>query len=204
MLARTLRTCAGIVGMLLLTRGPVYATVISGTITDWPESGPLISIGDGTNHVTLWWSINTFDKGWFYGRAVTGKDSEVAFAAGVTDINQITDASLFSFTNLYVGPLCDANCDPEGVGDFVTWRNLTSGHFGVLRIDDILTPSGQGLPKPTLDGTWWFQTDGSGSFSPSAIPEPASVGLVATGLVLAATRAYRRRKCWRGRSNPTQ
>lgn len=86
-------------------------TVISGTITDWAESGPVIAIGDDANHVSLWWSINTLDRGWFYGSAFTG-DSDVALASGVTEVTQISDACVYNFTSGAIGPFCDADCDP--------------------------------------------------------------------------------------------
>jgi hypothetical protein len=47
------------------------ATIITGTISDWVESSDPLTIGDGTNHVTILWSVNTFDKGWFYGSGRT-------------------------------------------------------------------------------------------------------------------------------------
>lgn len=169
---------------------PARATVITGTIIDWPESGDPIEIGDGTHHVSLWWSINTYDRGWFYGSSYDPFDSDVALATGVTDITQITDASVFAFTSTYVGPLCDADCDPDGVGEFVVWRHVTTGHYGVLRIDDIRTP-GSDIFASVLDGTWWFQSDGSGDFSGSAVPEPATSMLL---LVATATLLARRRR----------
>lgn len=143
----------------LLSLGPLvaYADLVTGTIEDWVESGPLQVIGDGNNSVTLWWSSNTFDRGFFYGSAFTG-DSDVAFATGVSDISEISDASVFAFTNGAIGPNCDADCSGTGVGDFIVWRNINTGHYGVLRVDDIVGNLGP------LNGTWWFQTDGTGNF----------------------------------------
>jgi hypothetical protein len=152
----------------------VQATVISGTITNWEGDGPAETIGDGVHRVTLYWSINTYDKGWFY-RGYDLYDSalsKVAFATGVTDISQISDASIFSFFDTQgIGPYCDADSDPDGTGDFIVWKNMTTGHYGVLRIDDIAVIDIH-VPLATLDGTWWFQTDGTGDFS--SVPEPSS------------------------------
>ena len=136
----------------------------------------------------FWWSLNTDDRGFFYGSSATSEpsDSEVAVATGVTDISQITDASIFSYTSLSVGPLCDPDCNPGGIGAFVVWRNMISGHYGVLRIDDIFVEDID-TPIADLDGTWWFQTDGTGSFNP--IPEPTSGLLFVVGLAA----LYRRR-----------
>lgn len=153
------------------------ADVISGTISDWPESGPLQVIGDGSNSVTLWWSICCSDQGYFYGSVFTG-DSDVAVATGVSDISQIVDASIYAFVNSNTGPaVCDADCNAGGIGTFIVWQNIFSGYYGVLRVDDIV---GTGLDA-TLDATWWFQTDGSGNFVTS-VPEPGILALLGLGL----------------------
>jgi hypothetical protein len=155
-----------------------HTAIIGGTITDWKESGPVQTIGDNVNNVSLWWSINTFDRGWFYGSSFQPADSDVAFAEGVTDVSQISDASIFTFTDGSVGPFCDAECDPDQVGDFLVWKNINTGHFGVLRIDDIQGNS----QEATLSGTWWFQTDGTGDFTSNSVPEPLTILGSATAL----------------------
>lgn len=134
-------------------------------------------IGDDNNHVTMWWSYNTPGKGWFYGRWHTG-DSDVAYAEGITDITQITDASIFTFNKQSVGPLCDAQADRDGPGDFVIWRNVDTSYYGALRIDDINSRG--------LTGTWWFQTDGTANF----VPEPATILLLGLGGLLARKRSH--------------
>jgi hypothetical protein len=157
------------------------AAVISGNITDWDESGSLMNIGDGGNSVNMWWSITTFDKGWFYGSSSTG-DSDVAFASGVTTISDISDASVFTYNNDYTGPHCDADCATNGVGDFLVWKNTGTGHYGVLRIDDIIVQD-INVPLATLYGTWWFQTDGTGDFSSAVVPIPPALWLFCSGLL---------------------
>lgn len=156
----------GLVLVALLSFGSLAAhgELVTGTIEDWQESGPFQVIGDGSNSVTLWWSANTFDRGFFYGSLFTG-DSDVAYATGVSDISEIDDASVFAFTNNSIGPNCDADCSGTGVGEFIVWRNINTGHYGVLRIDDIVGNLGP------LSGTWWFQTDGTGNFAPVTDPE---------------------------------
>ena len=163
---------------LILATVSAQAAVISGTITDWAEFSSTLTIGDGTNSVQTIWSQNTWDKGYFYGYG-SGivQTSEVAYANGITDIAQITDASVFSFEAGSVGPLCDADCDPSGVGDFVVMRDINTGYYGVLRIDDIAGF----FPDGTLDGTWWFQTDGTGNFS--VVPIPAAAWLFGSALI---------------------
>ena len=155
------------------------ADVITGTITGWPESGPLEIIGDGTNSVSVFWSINTNDRGFFYGSGFTG-DSDVAVAFGVNDIFDIVDASTLIYTSGFVGPVCDADCAANGVGDFLVWNNINTGFYGVLRIDDII---GSGLDA-TLNATWWFQDDGTGDFSARmSVAEPGTFALFGLGLV---------------------
>jgi hypothetical protein len=176
-------SCAFI--LIFLQSSSAYAAVISGAITDWVESGPVQTIGDGINHVTLGWSYATPDRGYFYGSSWTG-DSDVAYAAGVTDITQITDASLYSFTNASIGPYCDADCDPDGVGEFIVWRNISSGYYGVLRLDDMYPDPVDPIYYNTLlSGTWWFQTDGTADFSSSIppIPIPPALWLFGSGLL---------------------
>lgn len=160
----------------------VHATVISGKITNWEDNGPQLQIGDGINYVNINWSYNFYHRGWFYrgSDAVRNVEiiSEVAFASGVTDISQIKDASIFNFGTQTIGPYFDAVGDPDRTGDFIVWKNMYTGYYGVLRIDDI-TYTGPQSPIANLDGTWWFQTNGTGDFS--VVPEPSSFLLFLCG-----------------------
>lgn len=169
---------------------PGRATVTTGRVVDVPE-GYSIVIGSPNPPlgVALWWSIAGFDDGWLY---VDG-GHENAFATGVTDITQISDASIFDFTlDAVIGPLCDADCDPDGVGDFIVVRGAegqaNEGFYGVLRIDDVHDVDIH-LPYAELDGTWWFQTDRTGDFSDAVVPEPGTALLVLAGV--AALLRYR-------------
>ena len=170
--------------LLLALPFSANADVITGTISDWPESGPNETFGDGMNSVTMFWSINTFDLGFFYGSGFTD-DSDVAIALGITDVTQIVDASLLTYTSSFVGPVCDADCDPLGVGTFLVYNNINTGHYGVFRVDDIVVPDGDFF-SATVNGTWWFQTDGTGDFSSFSVPEPGVLPLLAAGLFLGA------------------
>ncbi len=78
---------------------------------------------------------------------------------------------------------------PNGVGDFIVARNISTGHYGVLRIDDIQDQSwNDGFVdhwQGTLNGSWWFQTDGTGDFSSvSSVPEPSTYMLFGVGLLV--------------------
>jgi hypothetical protein len=199
------RTFLAVMG-LLLAMSSAQATVISGTVTsgffNGGAGGPIsdsIKLGDGVHSVTSFWGAGSSHTGFFYGTYVPDFGdgpvfaytySDVAFAVGVTDISQITDASIFSFADRALG-LCDAVCDPDGVGDFVVARSVSSGYYAVLRIDkiDFITETYTYSSWGELHGTWWFQTDGTGNFA-SAVPEPSSYLVFGIGmLVLLGYRA---------------
>jgi len=165
------------------------ATVITGNKNNWGfyEDAPFLPslyVGDGTNHVTFSWSLGVAPTGFFYGSSFHDDflyESDVAFATGVTNVSQIADASIFSFT--------DGSIGPNGVGDFIVARNISTGHYGVLRIDDIQDQSwNDGFfdhREGTLNGSWWFQTDGTGDFSSvSSVPEPSTYMLFGIGLLV--------------------
>lgn len=141
-------------------------SILKSDLFYWNETISL-DIGDGVNKVSFVW----FLPGEFWGSAATGlTSSSVAIATGVKDISEIDDASIFQFTQDVAGPVCDAQCDPDGVGDFVIARNDKTGHYGVLQVKKIYDREYEdedgGIEiMHELDGTWWFQTDGTGDFS---------------------------------------
>jgi len=139
--------------------GRAGADVITGSVQDWLESGPDLIVGDGIHHVTMWWSGQSNDHGFFYGSNFTG-DSDVAIATGVTDVSQIVNAGAYFFQSRSVGPVFDADADPLAYGQFVIYRHDVTHHYAVLHVQDIHGPVFGWL----LDATWWFQTDGSGNF----------------------------------------
>lgn len=167
--------------------------VISGVIDEWPESEADLFLGDGVNSVRISWSLQYYNTGFFYGRGDFRGSSEVVVLPDITDVSEITDASAFTYVSYPpsgVGPLCDAECDPDGVGDFVAFHSLDNGHFLVLRIDDIRVDDlAQSIAF--LDGTWWFQTDGTGDF---VVPEAPRAALLAVALGALALRSLAGRK----------
>ncbi len=86
------------------------------------------------------------------------------------------------------------------MGDFVVWRSLDSGHFLVLRIDHIRVDDlAQSIAF--LDGTWWFQTDGTGNFVVPEAPRAALLAIACSALALRSLAERRRRGP--GRSGPS-
>lgn len=188
------RTFLAVMG-LLLAMSSVQATVISGTTTSIyydngggsPFSQP-IKFGDGVHSVTSFWTTRSLPganvSGNFYPEMADPVTySVVAFAVGVKDISQITDASIFSFSDRAFG-LCDAVCDSDGIGDFVVVRSILDGYYGVFRIDKIdYLDYGVSLEIAHLHATWWFQTDGTGNFV-SLVPEPSSYLMFGIGILI--------------------
>lgn len=203
----------------------VHAEVITGSVSNWAgwDSGrsptdSLLVFGDGTHHVSAAWTFATYDQdwdpesprfsAWFYAMhssLVAPQDSvEVAWAPGVTEIAEITDASIFAFTSTdyflaHEHKFADAQSNDglpgsshgDGVGDFIVLRNASSGHYGVLRVDAVhsLAFEDDGRVYAHMDATWWFQTDGTGDFS--TVPTP---GTLLIGLFAAAPMIGRRRR----------
>jgi hypothetical protein len=84
-------------GLVLFSPGSAGAQLLTGSIVNYPDSEPfnIFSFGDGTHSVHLSWSVNIPSRsGFFYRNYYT----EVALAAGVSSINQITNAAAFTFT----------------------------------------------------------------------------------------------------------
>lgn len=162
----------------LLIISSVEAKVINGTINNVTHSGTIIKFGspDGESYPIngLWWSGNIqFHDG----------DGLVAFAEGVTNITQITDASIFEFMDIS-GEFAKYG-HQFGIGEFAVFKNH-SNQYGVLRIDDIhfMDPGNPEIPfNKAFNGTWWFQTDGTGNFA-SAVPEPKILQLFGVGILV--------------------
>ena len=133
------------------------STVFSGTIVGWPESGFLFQFDDYVNvvsYIQAWWSINGLnpDRGWFYGH---NSSTEVAFIVGITDVCEITDASIYTYDSYSVGPVYE--------GDFVLFHNIYTDYYAAFRVDDIY---GTQASNSYLDVTWYFQQNGTPNFGP--------------------------------------
>jgi len=200
-----------------------HGEVISGEVTNWAgwdsgraPSDSLLTFGDGVDHVSAAWTFATYNQdwdpeaprfsAWFYAldSAFTAPFNgvDVAWAEGVTDVAQITDASSFDFLSSFdftghAHRFADAQSNDgtpgsthgAGVGDFVVLRNTLSGHYGVLRVNLIHSLVDDGRLFAHMDATWWFQTDRTGDFS--SVPAPGAVLLGAFGAGVALVRRRR-------------
>lgn len=155
--------------------------LLTGTITNWSDETRL-TFGDGLHDATALWHVNTWNYGWFQGAYDTWTEySEIAVPTGITDISQVTDASLYTYftapTQFQIG-----DADATGVIPFLLFHVVPDDYYGALRIDDIVITS-MTVPAGYVNATWYFLDDGSADFSSAPVPEPATMLLLASGLV---------------------
>ena len=151
------------------------AEVVSGSVDQWLESSSVLALDDHltvTSGIQASWSVAGSNSGWFYG---FNDLTSVAVVAGET-IDSV-NAATYSYQQWYDGPVYE--------GDLVLFNNASTGYYAALYIDDIYGSLGEfgGAYATYLDGTWYFQSDGTGVFSTSAVPIPGTFLLFGTGLV---------------------
>jgi T5SS/PEP-CTERM-associated repeat protein len=168
-------------------------TVVTGAIVNLADSATY-TVTDGSRSAQFDWSLaGPGISGYVYATANT----RIALAAGVTNVAQITNAAAFTFLDSgYLGPVTDAGAN-GGIGQFILLQHKTTGHYAVVRMDDVLA-------NGNLNASWWFlSTAGAVNFGcvpapPPPGPQPAA-GFAAqpgagTNLVVsfaaAAGRAY--------------
>ena len=141
------------------------AKVISGPIKNWCESESVLSFGatKENRQVQAWWSIDeeTGNTAYFYGVGREGNpEVELAIASGVTDISVIKNASTFSYT---AGALASIKA-----GTLLLYHNMKTNHYAAIKVDKIKEAEpNTNCPYASVvvNGTWYFQDDGTANFS---------------------------------------
>ncbi len=152
------RTLIFVIG--LWTAVSARAIVISGPIVNLANSTST-NLTDGTHSAEFFWSVYIADSSAY---VCSSDNTDVALATGVNNIKQITNANDYTFVTgdfNYLTDVEDAAAN-GGIGQFVLLRSH-SGYYAVVRIDDVMV-------GPTLNATWWFQTNGTADFSSYVAP----------------------------------
>ena len=156
--ALLLQTLIFLIG--LFAAPPARAIVISGSIVNLANSTST-NLTDGVHSAEFFWSVYiTNSSAYVY----SSDNTDVALATGVSNVKQITNANDYTFVTgdfNYLTDVEDANAN-GGIGQFVLLRSH-SGGYAVVRIDDVMA-------GPTLNATWWFQTNGTADFSSYVAP----------------------------------
>lgn len=152
-------------------------TITNGQIVNHADSSTY-NITDGTNTVQFnWSSASPGHSGYFYATYTT----DIALATSITNIDQVTNASTFSFkTNPfdYLGPVNDG--DTTGIGQFTVLRNRSSQNYAVVRWDDVHNDG-------SISATWWFQSKPGVTNFNCGTPPVISVPVAVTNLVAHAS-----------------
>ena len=169
----------------LVSPSTVHSTVLTGPLQDVPESIGTFSWGDGLHNLFQQWSVMAADyAGWVYGTSYTyTSNADVYVASDMTDPTTVADASSFTYTDTY---------QYMEEGDTVFFRGA-NGYYGAWSVADIYPSASDAYwppPRAYLNGTWYFQSDGSGNFS--SVPEPTALFLVTSCLLFLFTR---QKKC---------
>jgi len=157
--------------LFLVTQWPLttYATVYSGPMVAVPESVGTFTWGDGTNSLSQEWSVNNVNSsGYVYGSPNLG-----VYNKGHVSATAVPNADTFPYVT---SPILFTE------GDTVFFHGA-NGYYGAWHVDDVYPTGRTTLPYANLNGTWYFQSDGSGNFTP--VPEPSSFIFLAGALGLA-------------------
>jgi hypothetical protein len=150
-------------------RAALYVTPINA----WPESGPIFTWGDGTHQLNQTWSVNVFtSSGFIYGSSY-GFNVDV-YDAGVINLASVVNASTFAYSTGVVH---------FTEGDTLFFRGI-GGFYGAWVTTDVF-PTGNPIGHPPyadLNGTAYFQSDGTGNFT--AVPEPSILLMLPAGMGL--------------------
>jgi|tagenome__1003787_1003787.scaffolds.fasta_scaffold20254824_1 hypothetical protein len=162
--------------LALLFAAAVHAEILSGPISHWPESEASFSWGDGVHDLYEDWSVRVPDsQGYVYGTQYYPFDANADVAnAGPIQAWMIPDASVYSYSTT---PITFTE------GDLLLFRGL-NGYYGAWKTLDVYPNPTGAYPHAYLDGTWYFQSDGS----PNLAPEPSGVTTIAAGMLLASKR----------------
>ncbi len=138
-------------------------TVVSGTIIGWSLDWGFDPfrfddyVGVASN-IEARWSLATLIPpalAFFYPwNCCPG--THAAHVTGVTDIYEITDASMYTYSDWAVGAAKQ--------GEFILFYNEITGYYGAFRVDDVYD---DGTGNAVVDVTWYLQEDGSPNFGTS-------------------------------------
>lgn len=166
-------------GSILTNTGSALLTcpiVTTGAVLNLNDSA-FTNISDGTNSIQFTWSVaSPGNSGYVY----TTANADIANAPGITNVSQITNASVFTFiTSGNIGPLKDAAAN-GGIGQFFLLRHKTNGRYVAMRFDDIQA-------NGKLNASWWFQSQLGQSNFGCVLPPPPPGPLPATNFTMQAS-----------------
>ncbi|MGH7242874.1 MAG: hypothetical protein ACREJD_05595 [Phycisphaerales bacterium] len=189
---------------------PLHAAIVTGTIEERvaPMNGYFIrTIGDGVNNVQIFLNFgyyNPTNRALGFNARYSGfsqespgdewTNTDIAFVPNVLDPSQLGDVSQLTFTSFaldeYVmaAAWSAAHPNPAVPTGLVVHRNVDTGHYAVVRLNDMWGFQNQAVQGSMANLTWWFQTDGTANFS--SVPGPAGI----TTFAFASLAAARRRR----------